>query len=77
MSKMINLGGSVDCGAIVSENFWQHFWQKTFSAESQSLQSSRIDGARASAIKKSMSRSTVKLPEWLRISDRGRITSET
>ena len=31
---MINLGGSVDCGAIVSENFWQHFWQKAFSAES-------------------------------------------
>jgi hypothetical protein len=30
-------------------------------------QSSRIDGARASAIKKSISRSTVKLPERLRI----------
>jgi len=34
MSKMINLGGSVDCGTIVSEKFWHHFWQKPFSAES-------------------------------------------
>ena len=31
---MINLTGSVDCGAFVSEKFWHHFWQKTFSTES-------------------------------------------
>ena len=31
---MINLAGSVDCGAFGSEKFWDHFWQKTFSAES-------------------------------------------
>jgi hypothetical protein len=34
MRKMVNLGGSVDCGAIVSKKFWYHFWQETFSAES-------------------------------------------
>jgi len=34
MSKMINFGGSVDCGAIVSEKFWRCFCPKGFSAES-------------------------------------------
>lgn len=31
---MINRVGNVDRGAIMSEEFWHHFWQKTFSAES-------------------------------------------
>ena len=31
---MINHTEKVDCGAFVSENFWHHFWQKTFSAAS-------------------------------------------
>jgi len=31
---MINHAEKVDCGAIVREKFWHHFWQNTFSAES-------------------------------------------
>ncbi len=31
---MINHAEKIDCGAFVSEKFWHHFWQKTFSAES-------------------------------------------
>ena len=31
---MVDHAENVDCGAFVSEKFWHHFWQKTFSAES-------------------------------------------
>ena len=31
---MINRAENVDRGAFVSEKFWPHFWQDTFSAES-------------------------------------------
>ena len=30
---MINHTEKVDCGAFVSEKFWHHFWQKTFSGD--------------------------------------------
>ena len=32
---MINHAEKIDCGAFVGEKFLHHFWQKTFSAESQ------------------------------------------
>ena len=32
---MINHADKIDFGAFVSEKFWHHFWQKTFSAESK------------------------------------------
>ncbi len=31
---MINHAEKVDCGAFVSEEFFRHFFEKTFSAES-------------------------------------------
>jgi len=31
---MVDHAENIDCGAFVSEKFWHHFWQKTFSAES-------------------------------------------
>ena len=35
MMKIIDPAENVDCGAIVSEKFWHHFWQKGFAAESK------------------------------------------
>jgi hypothetical protein len=46
MIKMVDHAENVDCGAFVSEKFWHHFWQKTFSAESFSRQSWQSDSIR-------------------------------
>jgi hypothetical protein len=42
MMKMINYAEKVDCRAFVSEKFFCHFSEKTFSAESVFLSTSAL-----------------------------------